>query len=188
MNNDTTNLKLKDWCFGRYIDSQRQLAFLIITYHSIGGVVKRPLELPYSDYANPNTVMKKLLNAAADIDAKADLAELKTRLLDLNVNDGVYLQRSGQHEDCFFLAGKAYGRPAVPTLVDGRLTLIADAHFGRAGSWATWKKQVAEPAEQSSYMMFAIALGVAAPIYDELIDDEGVLFNLAGVSGLGKST
>lgn len=177
-----------NWRFGRFIDHKRSKAFLVIHYPSCGKPAARPLELPYSEHAYPKKVMTALHDAGADIQREQHLDWLGQRLSALDVKDGQYLQKSGHHDGFFILAGDTVGTPAQPVVIDALLSQIACTHIGKKGSYKLWHEDVGDSAQRSSYLMFSIALALAAPIYKDLIVDEGVVFNLAGTSGLGKTT
>lgn len=182
------NKALKDWKFGKYIDGKNQKAYLIIKYKISGKVAKMPLVLYFSDCPYPKIVMKKLLDAGADIDPHNDLNELTDRLLNLDVVDGRYLTKAGVHEDYFVLGNKIFNAPNQNIILDDQLVQITSTRLGKKGNLKGWQRNVAKPAENSSYLMFGIATSLSAPIYANIMRDEGVIFNLAGTSGLGKTT
>lgn len=183
-----SQMKLKKWKFGKYYDDIRQKAFLVIYFISRGEKAKLPLVLPFSEYAEPKTVMKKLLDNSADIDAKIDKETLEERLNSLDFDNGIYVQKVGNVRNVFLRPPKVYGPSTDPIVVDQKVADASQQAMGQAGSFKKWKENVAVPAEQSSFCMFAISLALSAVVYREIIGDEGVIFNIAGRSGLGKTT
>jgi hypothetical protein len=188
MTNVLSELHLNGWHFGKYFDNDLPLAFLIIKFNSLGEPADTPLKLPFSERGSPKTVMKKLLDAGADIEPKLHMPALEKRLAELDVENGLYLHKVGHCDDLFVVPPKVYGTMVRAVIVDSRIAAICNREFGTKGSRQAWNKLVAKPAEGSSYAMLGIATGLSAPIYGAIISDEGVVFNLAGKSGLGKTT
>lgn len=187
MTNTLSIMKLKDWHFGRHIDERRQIAKLVIKFKSRGAMVKKPLVLPFSDFAYPKKVMNELLNATADIDPKSDLAVLTDRLANLDTDNGLYLQKVGHHEEVFIAPPEVYGDHEREIVVDNDIAEACMREIGTSGSLRRWKKEVADPAEHSSFAMFGVALALTGPVYRFILPNEGAIFNLAVSSGFGKS-
>lgn len=183
-----TEQKLKDWKFGKYYDEIRRRAYLVIYFKSRDKLVDLPLVVPFSEYSEPRTVMKKLLDYTADIDAKQDRNELEARLNNLDIDNGIYVRKVGNVEGVFILPPKTYGQSKCPIVVDQQTAETSRQAMGKRGDLEDWKRFVAEPASSSSLCMFTIALALAAIVYGEIIEDEGVIFNVAGQSGVGKTT
>jgi len=188
MTNVLSELHLTGWHFGKYFDNDLPLAFLIIKFHSQGKLGDTPLKLPFSERGNPKMVMKKLLDAGADIEPKLHMSALEKRLAKLDVDNGLYLHKVGHCDDIYVVPSKVYGKMDRAVIVDSTIAAICNREIGTNGSRRAWNKLVAKPAEGSSYAMLGIAAGLCAPIYGAIISDEGVVFNLAGKSGLGKTT
>lgn len=182
------NTNMASWNFGKYRDAKRPLAFLVIEYTVKGVPEPQPLVMPFSYTSRPAQVIEKLLDAGADYIVGEPEDALKQRLQNLDILDGEYVQHVGWHRDIFLLPPKQFGEAKSPVMIDSNIADEAALHFVSCGTLADWQEKIAKPSAASSYCSFGIMAALAAPLYEHLVHDEGVIFNLAAQSSVGKST
>jgi putative DNA primase/helicase len=96
------------------------------------------------------------------------------------------VERPGWHKNQFVLGVKAIGDTEEPIMVGERLG-THKARIARRGSLKDWKLSVAAPCTKSSYLVFALSLGFAAPLL-RLTNTENGGVHFCGASSQGKTT
>ena len=113
--------------------------------------------------------------------------QLIAKILNESPKDRVLLvERPGWHADRFVLGPETYGQGGEPIMMGERLGQHL-AQTGRCGRLSEWQADVGEPSVRSSYLIFALSTGFAAPLL-RLTEIESGGFHFWGPSSRGKST
>ena len=163
-----------------------------IRFRKLGGG-KGFLELPPSIVNDRRAFERQLrdVGAALPHDRKAT-ANLLEKLASAEPKASyVYAARCGwtNGRRAYVLPQQVIGSPAEPIVGINPALLIGDKSGSRveAGTWRGWRREVAEPAGQSSLLMSTIAFALAGPFLSHLGRDSRTLC-LCGPSRSGKTT
>jgi len=119
--------------------------------------------------------------------SRADQKRLADKILEADPEPRVLLvYRFGWHSTRFLLGAKTIGNGDEPI----QLSEMLGAHLARIGSHGTlgeWKDNIAARCISSSYIVFALCVGFAAPLL-QLATVESGGFHFWGDSSTGKST
>jgi putative DNA primase/helicase len=96
------------------------------------------------------------------------------------------VQRPGWHARRISYGNKTYGKEDEQ-LVLGDLLGTHVGRFEKAGSLEEWQDEIAAPCTHSSFLVFAICIGFAAPLL-RVAEIEGGGFHFFGKSSKGKSS
>ncbi len=91
-------------------------------------------------------------------------------------------------DDGFVMPEESFGSAEGMTQYDREKHPVIDGLGQAEGSLECWKAKVAKPAESSSYLMFAILVAFAAPLFRHSGQTESAVFNFFGESASGKTT
>lgn len=94
--------------------------------------------------------------------------------------------RTGWHGAAFVLPSRTYGeQPGEPVIFQG--ATVDGVALATAGTWESWRSEVAAPCAGNSRLVLALSAAFAGPCLG-LLDSEGGGFHLRGSSSSGKST
>lgn len=101
---------------------------------------------------------------------------------------GLQAGRSGWHDNVFLYAEDPINGAANKIRLRDDIALKVSELGVTGGTLSRWQAKVARPAAKSTYVSFAIAAALAAPISGFAELDEGAVFNFHSKSSTGKTT
>jgi hypothetical protein len=148
----------------------------------------RRLLIPYSAAHKDETLFAKLSDNGYAIPAdNAARKQLQQLILEANPKRNIVMVgRPGWHGREFLLGDEVIGRGDEDLILAPTLK----PHLARVrqrGELKTWRRNIADPSAYSSYLVFALCVGFAAPLL-RFTDTEGGGFHFWGPSSIGKST
>lgn len=163
---------------------------IAIEFRTTKQSVERVL-LPRAHVASPDKVVEVLFNSAADIPLQRKAAmNLVGAVLQGGPQypDARITDRPGWHEGGQFVTEHRTFAPQGVQPVLHRLGYMQLATKPASGKCSEWSAAVDRLCEQSSYALFGVGVGLAAPLLDFMPDRTGIAFNVTSDSGAGKST
>jgi len=154
------------------------------------GSEDRSVTMPCSTTDSLQQVVAALRNQGAKLPADRTAAvKLVREFLDTAPEKvGRLAARSGWHGETFLMGLKHIGGSSDDLRLNATVASKAPELAMSRGALAEWKEKVS-PAERSSrFVAFAILVALSAPVSRFAQLDEGVIFNLVGEGGSGKTS
>lgn len=163
-----------------------------IKFPRTGGRSSASEVLAISDFMNTRELQKTLQNNGVLLPKNTNLAEL-VKILVENIPDDAGIVTSfpgwkgSKPNMSFVLPDQNFG-PQADSIVFMPSSAGACLAVGRKGSVKRWKKEVAEPAGESTVVAAALLTSLAGPILRFGNLSEGFILNIAATTSTGKST
>lgn len=142
------------------------------------------------DLLNRESTCKALTEAKYALPANADKRKALAHYIGSARPKGrrLLVQTVGWHRDLFALTTEVIGQTtrSNPKIVYVRPEIVEETKFGKHGTLAGWKTEVAAPAAESPVMVLGICAALAAPLVG-LCGLEGGGWHLVGPSSSGKT-
>lgn len=177
----------QDWSTETWKDERTGVHFVEIGFPRIDGSFGI-VQVPMDQIDTPAAVRKMLRKQGASLDRDSRDADnfVENILTEIPDTVNVIAAVPGWRKNLFLLPGRVIGK-------SNRLYRLRRLGEGpgvigvTSGTLDEWKRNVAEPAMNSSYIAFGIMASLAAPLQRFSSLTEGVIFNFAGESSTGKT-